>query len=332
MLTFFITGGCGFIGSHFIELALRKKYRVINLDKLTYAATRTDISHPNYKLIKGDIRDQEIVSSIFKKHSPNFIINFAAESHVDRSIVNPTESLSTNIIGPINLLEEYIKNNSKARFLNVSTDEVYGSLQPEDPPFCEDSPYKPRSPYAASKAATDHILQSYIHTYNLDLIITNCSNNYGPFQHPEKLIPLVIQRAIEKKSIPVYGNGTNVRDWIYVKDHVNLLLKIILQKKLPKNQFLIGGQNEISNIKLINYILSVLETHLNYQNLKELITYVEDRPGHDFRYAIDNSFISKVFKFKPSSFNETLIETILHYVKISKNQEVSHYDYSNFRI
>jgi len=331
MKIFFVTGGCGFIGSHFVEMALSKKHKVINLDKLTYAATRSNILHPNYQLITGDIKDEEIISFIYKKHKPHYIVNFAAESHVDRSIMNPSVSLATNILGPMNLLEQYLKHNSKARLLHVSTDEVFGSLTPEDPPFNDESPYQPRSPYAASKAAADHIIKSYIHTFNIDAVITNCSNNYGPFQHSEKLIPLVIQRAINNQSIPVYGKGLNIRDWIYVEDHVKLILKILLQKKIPKKQFLIGGQQELTNLELINHIFSILETHTNRKDLQKLITFVKDRPGHDYRYAINNSNIRKFFKFKPSSFRKTLIKTVLHYANRYKIKNVPHYDYSYFR-
>lgn len=310
-----VTGGSGFIGSHFVDLALRNKDFVINLDKLTYASTRRTLSHNNYRQIKGDICNKNLFSKILKTFKPNYIINFAAETHVDNSIKSPKAFFKTNIDGVINIIENLRNYKKFKKFIQVSTDEVFGSLNLREKSFTKSSPFNPQSPYAASKAAADHIIKSFSKTYDLNFVITHCTNNFGPRQHNEKLIPLVLNRAINNQTIPVYGNGKNVRDWIYVMDHCEILYKILKDNKYSKDSFLIGSKNEISNINLISRLINILEKNSNQKNLKKLIKFVGDRPNHDFRYSIDSDFVINKLKYKFNNFDENLEKTIQYYLK-----------------
>jgi dTDP-glucose 4,6-dehydratase len=293
-MTILITGGCGFIGTNFI-INFAKQFpdeTIINLDKLTYAANlgvdelhKRFITNRRYKQCVGDIGSHALVRDLIVKYKPEMIINFAAESHVDRSINDSSPFIKTNVMGTMNLLDcirKYVT--WDYRFLHVSTDEVYGSLLLEDPPFTEQTPYDPRSPYSASKAASDHLVNAYRHTHGLQTIITNCSNNYGPFQHQEKFIPTVILKALGGEKIPVYGNGANIRDWIYVEDHCDALIKVLLEGRIG-DKYNIGGKEEKTNLDIAKYILNYLEIS------HDMIDFVEDRKGHDFRYAIDTTKI-----------------------------------------
>jgi dTDP-glucose 4,6-dehydratase len=306
-----VTGGCGFIGSNFVRYFLKKvqDVRVVNLDKLTYAGNPANLAdveqdYPHrYLFCKGDIADKEAVRKIFETYDIHWVINFAAESHVDRSVMGPEIFLRTNILGTFNLLEaaygswpmEVPDQLNKRRFLHISTDEVYGSLD-ETGYFNEKTPYDPSSPYSASKASSDHMVNAYFRTYGLPTLITNCSNNYGPYQFPEKLIPLMIYNAWKGLELPVYGDGENVRDWIYVEDHCSALVKV-LEKGVPGERYNIGGNSEKRNKDVVLLICEELDKRLGPINdnrpRKDLIRYVTDRPGHDRRYAIDNSKIKK---------------------------------------
>tara|TARA_B100000965_G_scaffold402585_1_gene428851 strand:- start:140 stop:1120 length:981 start_codon:yes stop_codon:yes gene_type:complete len=313
-----VTGGSGFIGSHFVDIALKNNDFVINLDKQTYASNKRAIKQKNYHEIKGNICNFNLIKKILKKYEPDYIINFAAETHVDNSIRNPKVFFKTNIDGVINIIEN-LKNNKKfKKFIQVSTDEVFGSLKLKDKPFTKFSPYNPQSPYAASKAASDHIIKSYSKTYGLEFIITHCTNNFGPRQHNEKLIPLVLNRAINNQLIPIYGNGKNIRDWIYVEDHTKILYKILKNKKFTKDTYLIGSNNEISNIVLVKQLLNILETQHKKKNLNQLINYVTDRPNHDFRYSINTDFVMKTLKFKFTDFQKSLNKTVDYYLENNK--------------
>ena len=326
MRTYLITGGCGFIGSNFIHYLIENNLskQVINLDKMTYAGNADNLvsmkDHSGYCFIKGDISDQKIVHSILKKYNPDVVVNFAAESHVDRSIDQPAEFIKTNVLGTFNLLHEsnnWMKNlnelkRSNFRFIHISTDEVYGSLGKKGK-FSENTRYDPSSPYSASKASSDHLARSWYKTYNFPVIITNCSNNYGPYQFPEKLIPLMIINAISGKSLPVYGDGLNVRDWIYVRDHCSAI-QTIIDKGLIGETYNIGGKNEIKNIQIIDTICKILDNQvpLDDGNLyRERIKFVKDRPGHDFRYAIDATKIERQLGWKPKeSFETGILKTV----------------------
>ncbi|MBD3249281.1 dTDP-glucose 4,6-dehydratase [Candidatus Woesearchaeota archaeon] len=304
-----VTGGCGFIGSNFILYMLKKypDYSIINLDKLTYAANKENLSSvekdPRYKFIKGDICDKELVDSLVKE--VDAIVHFAAESHVDRSILHADEFIKTNVLGTQILLDAALRNNKK-RFHHVSTDEVFGALGKEGK-FSEKTPYDPHSPYSASKASSDHLVRAYYDTFNLPITISNCSNNYGPYQFPEKLIPLFVTNLIEGKKVPVYGEGLNVRDWIHVHDH-NEGVDLILHKGKLGETYCLGGDAEMTNIAITNMLLS----EFDYGN--EMIEHVEDRKGHDFRYAIDFSKISKELGWQPKhNFSSGLKETIQWY-------------------
>ena len=314
-----VTGGSGFIGSHFIEEILKRNdvTKVYNLDANTYAA--------NKNLPFGsDNRYQKLTMDICAAYFPSqkncleslnldYVIHFAAESHVDNSITGPKKFIDTNIVGTFNLLEIFKGTNIK-KFVHVSTDEVFGSLNYKEAEFNIDSPYRPNSPYAASKAASDLLVRSYIKTYNFPAIITNCSNNFGPRQFPEKLIPVCINKLKNKEKIPLYGNGENIRDWIYVKDHINALINVLLDGIVGK-QYLIGGNNEISNIQLIHLIVATYETVTNQKIDWEWFEYVTDRKGHDFRYAIDTKdFLIEFPNFKLSEFNQSLKETVESYL------------------
>ena len=334
MTSFLITGGAGFIGSHFVEKICLSGDKAIVLDNLTYAANLDNLSlvenKPNFKFIKGDIGDKNLVSKILREEEIDFIVNFAAESHVDNSISSPKEFIHTNIVGTFNLLDcalDYFKNlaaekKDHFRFLHVSTDEVFGSLNLTDPKFNEETPYRPNSPYSASKAASDHLVRAWFETYGLPTITTNCSNNFGPHQHQEKLIPTVIASAISDKAIPVYGNGKNIRDWIFVKDHADGIYLALTQGKLGST-YCFGGNCEKENISLIQEICEILdqlEPRSDGKSYKEQITFVKDRLGHDKRYAIDNEKVEQEFGFKPlKSFSERLKETVVWYLKILRS-------------
>jgi dTDP-glucose 4,6-dehydratase len=310
-----VTGGAGFIGSNFIrhELTVHPGHEIINLDNLTYAGNLENLGDienlPNYKFIKGDICDKQLIESL----AFDAIINFAAESHVDRSILDSFPFLQTNIIGTQNLLEAARKKG--CRMLHVSTDEVYGSISSGS--FTENSPLQPNSPYSASKASSDMLARAYFETYGLDVIITRCSNNYGPYQFPEKLIPLVIYHAVEGKPIPVYGDGKNVRDWIHVLDHCKAL-DIVFHKGKDGEIYNVGGKNELENIYIIKMLLKKIaeKTEKKEESLSELITFVKDRPGHDRRYSIDPSKIERELGWKPeTAFDKGLSDTIDWYLE-----------------
>lgn len=327
-----LTGAAGFIGSAFTRLALKKGNKVIALDKLTYAGhleNLNDINDKNLIFQKGCITDEQLVSELLTKYEIDYVVNMAAESHVDNSINSPKEFIETNIIGTYNLLNcslQYYKTLSETkkqnfRYLQISTDEVFGTLG-EEGKFNEDYPYQPNSPYSASKASGDHLVRAWFHTYKLPTIITNCSNNYGPRQFPEKLIPTVITRALQLKSIPVYGNGSNIRDWIHVEDHC-VGVYFALTKGVPGESYCFGGHNEISNIEVVKKICAYLDITRPLEGQKsyqDLIEFVTDRLGHDWRYAIDDSKAQKELNYKRqfSSFDEGLASTIEWYFK---NQE-----------
>ena len=329
MKTYLITGGAGFIGSNLVLLARKKGFRVINLDLLTYAGNLMNLEavmkDPDHIFIKGDIADRRLVREILSRYKPDGIINLAAESHVDRSIHDPDAFIKTNIVGTFHLLDEaylYWKSlpeekKDNFRFLHVSTDEVYGSLDPKAPPFNESSRYAPNSPYSASKAGSDHLVRAYNRTYGMPTIITNCSNNYGPRQFPEKLIPLMILNAVEGKPLPIYGDGMNIRDWIYVEDHCEALL-LVMEKGRPGEVYNIGGRCEKTNLEIVKTICALLDeldpepSRIPHESL---ITFVKDRPGHDRRYAIDCTKIEKELGWRPSQDLETgLRKTIQWYL------------------
>jgi len=314
-----VTGGSGFIGSHFIEEILKKDdiTKLYNLDANTYASNKNlpFESDDRYQKLTMDIYAAYFPNqkSYFESLNLNYIIHFAAESHVDNSIVGPKKFIDTNIVGTFNLLEMF-KSINIQKFIHVSTDEVFGSLNYKEREFNIDSAYRPNSPYAASKAASDFLVRSYVKTYNFPAIITNCSNNFGPRQYSEKFIPVCINKLKNKETIPLYGNGLNIRDWIYVKDHVSALINVLLDGIIGK-QYLIGGNNEMSNIQLIYSIVAVYETITNQKVDWEWFEYVSDRPGHDFRYAIDNKdFLMEFPNFKLSEFNESLRKTVKSYL------------------
>ena len=328
---YFVTGGCGFIGANFIQYLLKKTKpkSVINLDKLTYAGNQKNLAvfaqDHRYIFVHGDICDAELVSRLFTEYQPNYIINFAAESHVDRSIDGPAEFIQTNIVGTSVLLQESLKyystlkgkESERFRFHHVSTDEVFGSLS-ESGFFTEETPYDPSSPYSASKASSDHLVRAWYRTFDLPVLISNCSNNYGPYQFPEKLIPLMILNCLEEKPLPVYGTGENIRDWLYVEDHCDAIYTI-LQKGTIGETYNVGGNNEIKNIQIVEVICDVLnDIHPagSGKSYHELITFVKDRPGHDFRYAIDASKLKKEIGWEPKeSFNTGIQKTIEWYLK-----------------
>jgi len=316
-----VTGGAGFIGGNFVLDWLNQEdtQALINLDVLTYAGNITSLKsvqdYPRYEFIKASIDDQAIVSKLLQEHQPRAIINFAAESHVDRSILGPADFIQTNIVGTFNLLEcaraywNRLPETQKSlfRFLHVSTDEVYGSLGPNDRPFTEKNPYKPNSPYSASKAASDLLVRAWFHTYGLPVLTTNCSNNYGPYHFPEKLIPLCILNALNGKPLPIYGDGQQVRDWLYVKDHC-AAIRIVLEKGALGETYNIGGWNEKANIDVVKQICSILDElrpRNDRKSYAEQITFVKDRLGHDRRYAIDASKIEKELGWKPVETFET---------------------------
>jgi len=315
-----VTGGAGFIGSNFVlEWFAQGNGPVVNLDKLTYAGNLENLAaveaNPAYTFVQGDICDIALVTRLFEEHEPRAIVHFAAESHVDRSIHGPEAFLRTNIDGTFTLLQAaraYYntlqgEEKSRFRFLHVSTDEVYGTLGPDDPAFHEDTPYSPNSPYAASKASSDHLVRAWVHTYGLPAIITNCSNNYGPYQFPEKLIPLMISNALQGKPLPVYGDGKQVRDWLYVQDHCRAIITA-LEKGNIGECYNIGGNNQRANIDVVNTLCSLLDELVPdspHRPHAKLITYVQDRPGHDRRYAIDARKIQRELNWFPQESFET---------------------------
>ncbi|MGC9374904.1 MAG: dTDP-glucose 4,6-dehydratase [Bacteroidales bacterium] len=320
-----ITGGAGFIGSHVVRLFVKKypDYKIINLDKLTYAGNLENLKDiekaPNYEFVKGDIVDDDFIFRLFDKYQFDGVIHLAAESHVDRSIANPDEFVKTNIVGTLNLLNAARanwKDKEERLFYHISTDEVYGSLG-EDGLFTEETSYGPRSPYSASKASSDHLVRAYYHTFGLPVVITNCSNNYGPNQFPEKLIPLAINNIKNKKSIPVYGKGENVRDWLYVEDHAKAIDLVFHQGHVGET-YNIGGNNEWQNIELIRMVCKIMDRKLHRREgeSEKLITFVKDRAGHDLRYAIDSSKIQKELGWSPSlQFEEGMEKTIDWYLE-----------------
>jgi dTDP-glucose 4,6-dehydratase len=320
MSTILVTGGAGFIGSNFVlDWIALEKDSVINLDKLTYAGNLENLAfvegNPRHTFVRGDIGDAELIAKLLAEHRPRAIVNFAAESHVDRSIHGPAEFIETNIVGTFNLLEATrahwngLDDEARRtfRFLHVSTDEVYGSLAPNDPAFTETKQYEPNSPYSASKAASDHLVRAYHHTYGLPVLTTNCSNNYGPYHFPEKLIPLIIHNALAGKPLPIYGDGQQVRDWLYVKDHASAIRRV-LEAGTVGETYNVGGWNEKPNLEVVHtlcVILDELSPRSDGKKYAEQMTYVTDRPGHDRRYAIDATKINRELGWKPEETFET---------------------------
>jgi len=325
-----VTGGAGFIGSNFVlEWFAAGNGPVVNLDKLTYAGNPENLAsisdNSAYTFVRGDICDLELVTDLLKRYRPRAIVHFAAESHVDRSILGPEAFLRTNIDGTFTLLraaKAYLdsqdeEERGRFRFLHVSTDEVYGTLAPEDPAFHEQTPYAPNSPYAASKAASDHLVRAWVHTYNLPAIITNCSNNYGPYQFPEKLIPLMIANARSGKPLPVYGDGQQVRDWLYVADHCRALMSVLERGRIGET-YNVGGCNQRTNLEVVTTLCALLDELLpgsEFRPHKQLITYVADRPGHDRRYAINAEKLERELGWSPEeSFETGLRKTVEWYL------------------
>jgi dTDP-glucose 4,6-dehydratase len=332
--TVLVTGGCGFIGSNFVRLinGACKNWRVINLDKLTYAGNLNNLDGitegASYRFIKGDICDSRLVEGLFAEENIDTVVHFAAESHVDRSISGPADFIQTNIVGTFTLLEAAKKHWLGAKedtsgkcFLHVSTDEVYGSLG-ETGFFTETTAFDPRSPYSASKASSDHLASAYFHTYGLPVKITNCSNNYGPYQFPEKLIPLIFNNALNEKSLPVYGDGKNVRDWLYVQDHCEAIVEVIMGGRFGEC-YNIGGNNEKQNLEVVHVVCDLLDSKVGLLSSgnprRSLITFVEDRLGHDRRYAIDAAKISKELNWQPKmTFEQGMEKTIDWYLANKK--------------
>ncbi|MCG7864818.1 MAG: dTDP-glucose 4,6-dehydratase [gamma proteobacterium symbiont of Stewartia floridana] len=331
MKTILVTGGAGFIGGNFVHFLLSQQdsLKVINLDALTYAGNLDTLKsledHPNHHFIQGKIQDQELVSGLFERYKPDAVVNFAAESHVDRSIDGPAEFIDTNIGGTFNLLEcarvhwQSLPEEARDsfRFLHVSTDEVYGSLGAEGL-FTETTAYAPNSPYSASKAASDHLVRAWHHTYGLPVLTTNCSNNYGPYQFPEKLIPLFIQKALAGESLPIYGDGSNVRDWLYVEDHCQAIWRV-LEAGTPGEVYNVGGNNEMSNLEVVETLCALLDELAPDSEFKphnQLKIFVNDRPGHDQRYAIDASKLERELGWTPlETFETGLRKTVQWYLE-----------------
>jgi dTDP-glucose 4,6-dehydratase len=325
-----VTGGCGFIGSCFVKKQIEKGNVVFNIDKLTYAGNPDNVAsvagHQNYFFTKADINETLLIENILKSNQIDWVVNFAAESHVDNSISGPKVFIETNVNGTFSMLMaslNYFKTlddnkKSQFRFLHVSTDEVFGSLHENDEPFNENSRYQPNSPYSASKASSDHLVRAWQETYKLPTIITNCSNNFGPFQHREKLIPTIIRSCIQNKDIPIYGNGKNIRDWIFVGDHCDGI-EMAIAKGKTNETYLFGGEMELRNIDIahkICEILDIIKPKSAGESYKSQIKFVQDRAGHDFRYAISNKKSFTELGFKPSkSFEERLKETIEFFIK-----------------
>jgi len=319
-----VTGGAGFIGSNFVLGTLAATGEaVVNLDKLGYAGNLRNLAalegDARHVFVRGDIGDRALVRRLLEQHRPRAIVHFAAESHVDRSIHAPAEFVQSNVVGTWALLEEcreFFSNQREFRFLHVSTDEVFGSLGESDPPFTEKSPYAPNSPYSASKAAADHLVRAYHHTYGLPTLIGNCSNNYGPFQLPEKLVPLLIHNALAGKPLPIYGDGRNVRDWLYVEDHCRAL-RLVLERGVPGETYNIGGESELTNLQVVDAVCAQLEAlrPRSAGSYRQLVTHVKDRPGHDRRYAMDISRIKRELGWRPQeSFASGLQKTVQWYL------------------
>lgn len=329
--TLLVTGGAGFIGGNFVLAACKQGHaRIVNLDLLTYAGNLKNLDslsgHSDYVFVQGDIADRDLVGSILARYKPDGVVNFAAESHVDRSIAGPEAFIRTNVVGTFNLLEAVrtywldltTAERGAFRFLHVSTDEVYGSLGPDDPAFTETTPYAPNSPYSASKAASDHLVRAYRHTYGIPCLTTNCSNNYGPMQFPEKLIPLMILSALEGKPLPIYGDGRNVRDWLYVEDHCEAIRRVLEHGRVGEI-YNVGGRCEKTNLEVVHSICNLLDEMRPQSPFKphtSLITFVKDRPGHDWRYAIDCSKIERELGWSPrETFDSGLRKTIDWYLQ-----------------
>ncbi len=326
-----VTGGAGFIGSNFVRylLAADPAVTVINLDALTYAGSLENLNQlpdaPRHQFIHGDICDDQLVQRLFKEHAIDTVVHFAAESHVDRSILGPAQFIQTNIVGTFNLLEaarqawlvQKAVPAEQARFHHVSTDEVFGSLSPTEPAFTETTPYSPRSPYSASKASSDHLVRAYHHTYGLPVTISNCSNNYGPYQYPEKLIPLMIFNALNGKDLPVYGDGQQVRDWLYVTDHCDAIWQVVTRGMLGET-YNIGGGNQPANLEVVHTLCEIMDelsAASPHKPHKGLIRFVKDRPGHDRRYAMDISKIQAELGWQPKMTLSTgLLETVRWYM------------------
>lgn len=328
--TVLVTGGAGFIGSNFVlDWVQAGLGKVINLDKLTYAGNLENLADiqndPLHVFVKGDIGDRALVAELLKTHQPSAVVNFAAESHVDRSIHGPEDFIQTNVVGTFHLLEEVRSywaslpeaNKSAFRFLHVSTDEVYGTLSPTDPAFTETTPYAPNSPYSASKAASDHLVRAYHHTYGLPVLTTNCSNNYGPYHFPEKLIPLCLLNALAGKPLPIYGDGQQIRDWLYVKDHCSAIRRV-LEAGVLGETYNVGGGDEKANLEVVNTLCTILDElkpRADGVSYRSQITYVNDRPGHDRRYAIDATKLERELGWKPEeTFESGLRKTIAWYL------------------
>ncbi len=323
-----VTGGAGFIGSNFVNSWLKLGLgKVVNLDKLTYAgnlANLVDVEHhPEYVFVHGDIADQDLLAELLTEHQPNAVVNFAAESHVDRSIHGPEDFIQTNVVGTFHLLQAVrvywsnltTEHKQSFRFLHVSTDEVYGSLGKADAAFTETQPYAPNSPYSASKAASDHLVRAYHHTYGLPTLTTNCSNNYGPYHFPEKLIPLVIHNALAGKPLPIYGNGQQIRDWLYVEDHCAAIRRVLAAGRVGE-VYNVGGWNEKPNIEVVKTLCRILDAKSPRNDGKpyaDQIAFVEDRPGHDQRYAIDATKIANELGWKPKETFESGIEKTVNW-------------------
>ncbi|MFC1922223.1 dTDP-glucose 4,6-dehydratase [Chloroflexota bacterium] len=327
-----VTGGAGFIGSNFIRhlLMFNSEVRIVNLDALTYAGSTEnlkDLPHPDrHKFIHGDIGDRPLVEELLEKHAIDTIVHFAAETHVDRSILGPAQFVETNVVGTFSLLEAarkyWLEDQTlpiqEVRFHHISTDEVFGSLEPGDPAFSEKTPYAPNSPYAASKAASDHLVRSYGRTYGLPFSITNCSNNFGPYQFPEKLIPLMITNLLKGLPLPVYGDGKQIRDWLYVEDHCEAILAVIQSGK-PGETYIVGGNNQPTNLLVVKTLCEIMDECVPNSTFKpheSLIQYVMDRPGHDRRYAMNITKISDELGWQPrQSLSEGLLKTVLWYLE-----------------
>ncbi|MBI3480401.1 MAG: dTDP-glucose 4,6-dehydratase [Nitrosomonadales bacterium] len=342
-----VTGSAGFIGSNFVlDWLAQSDEAVVNLDKLTYAGNLENLAtlkgDPRHIFVQGDIGDASVVGKLLAQHKPRAVVNFAAESHVDRSIHGPGEFIQTNIVGTFNLLEAVraywsglaAEEKSNFRFLHVSTDEVYGSLKKDDPAFSETNRYEPNSPYSASKAASDHLVRAYHHTYGLPVLTTNCSNNYGPYHFPEKLIPLMIVNALAGKPLPVYGDGQQIRDWLYVKDHCSAIRAVLAQGRLGE-VYNIGGWNEKANLDIVHTVCALLDElrpRSDGKSYREQITFVTDRPGHDRRYAIDARKIERELGWKPAETFDTGIRKTVRWYLDNQDwvQHVQSGDYRNW--
>jgi dTDP-glucose 4,6-dehydratase len=326
-----VTGGAGFIGSNFVlQWIDSESASIVNLDKLTYAGNLNNLrsveAHPRYRFEQGDILDRDFLRELLRREEPRAIVHFAAESHVDRSIHGPDDFVRTNVNGTFNLLEEARAywselpetDRTSFRFLHISTDEVYGSLGPSDPAFSETTPYAPNSPYSASKAASDHLVRAYYHTYGLPVLTTNCSNNYGPHQFPEKLIPLMILNACAGKALPVYGNGKNVRDWLYVEDHCRAIRTVLSQGRVGET-YNVGGRSEKTNLEIVGAICELLDDLRPHDPVVphyKLVTFVKDRPGHDRRYAMDTRKVERDLHWSPvETFESGIRKTVRWYLE-----------------